>query len=494
MVLTDFIELLLARNGSELLLTPDKPPSLRLPDGLHFTSEEPLEESLIEKLASEALDSERRADFERTGSLTIGYRPPGFRQRFRLSFFRRLGRMALVIRTLESGARSLGELNLPPTVARLTDFERGLVVVSGSSSSGRSNTLAALVHQVNSRLPVHLVTLEDPVEFLHEELMATISQREVGTDVSDWAEALRSAPMSSPDVIVVDEVRDQDAMMGVLRWALSGRLVICTVEGADVVDTINNMLSLCPASGRTQRAAELGLCLKGILCQKLVPAADQRGWIPATELLIPDYSISGLIREQRIDEVGEFLRGCNEPGMFSFNQSLAALFRNGLIRRDIALAYCGNELEFRSAIGETRASEPRRNWDLMTLLQLAVEHNASDLHLSEGRPPILRIGGELEKLNMPRLRSRDIRAMLYSVLTGAQRAGFEKDRELDLSLAIDRGHRFRVNAFYQKGCVAAAFRTIPSRIPESAELGIPDALIRLAQKPHGLILVVGPTG
>ncbi len=478
-----------------MLLASGRPLALRRNSELESpATAEKLSEEEVWAVIRDVLDEKALERLQQQGSVTVRRALENGSGRLRLSAFLRLGRPALVIRSLESGGKTMPELRLPSTVARLADFERGLVIVAGASGSGRSTTLAALVHQINRTRSVHLVTCEEPVEFVHTDLRATISQREVGSDVEDWSEAVNSALLTSPDVLVVDEVTDEQTFVAVLRWALAGKLVFCTVEGRDVAGSLRRLLKLVADDTAAQWAAELGLCLQGIVCQKLVPSADDRGKIPATELLIPDTSISQLIRELRLEELVEYIRGCNEAGMFSFNQSLAALFKNGLIRRDVALAYCGNEIEFRAAIGESRAPEPRRNWDLMALLNLAVEHDASDLHMSEGRPPIMRIGGGLEKLKMPRLRSRDIRSMLYSVLTGRQRADFERDKELDLSLAIDEGTRFRVNAFYQKGNVACAFRTIPSRIPDANSLGIPEALIRVATKPHGLVLVVGPTG
>lgn len=492
MQLESLLERLVAEKASELLLAVGQDPRFFGPNGSSSPLSEPTSRADIDALMAAYLSTEQLATYDAQGSFLVTYR--GEWGSFQLGFFRRLGQPSLQIRPLPQKSPALAELSLPPSVARLAEFSGGMVLLAGHSGSGRSTTLAALVDTVNRSRAVRISILEETIQVVHAPAQAYLSQTEVGTDVPDFAAGLRAVRLEKPEVVVLDEIRDAAVAEAALSWALGGRLVLGVLQADDVVKCLERFLALFSVGLRSQKAIELALCLKAVFCQRLVAKKEGEGRVPAAELMFLGGEVAELLRDSRLEDIGDLLRGANHAEMFSFNQSLAALVRGNHVDRQMGLALATNQDEFLNALGEKRHIERPVRWNLMSLLRLTIENGASDLHLSAGRPPILRIGGELEKLSMPRLTSRDIRNMLFGCISPKQRGDFEREKELDCSLEVDGGTRFRLNAFYQKGCVAIAFRTIPSRIPSAQELGIPEALLRLAKRPHGLILTVGPTG
>ena len=453
---------------------------------------ESIDEEAFEALVSAALGPGQSDTLNRDGSVSVTRREKS--GKYRITIFRRLGRLQMTVRPLPSRAQTLSELNLPSTVSRLIEFPDGLVLTGGLPDSGRTTTISALVDELNQTRRVRIATLEDQIQVIHEPMAAQLSQTEIGNDVPDAAAGLRALGLEAPSVIVIDSVHSSEVAHAALNWALGGKLVLAVVQGRNGVDLIKRFADFFPPDQRRQMFAELGLALRAVFWQRLVSGKEPGQRYPAAEFLTVTKEVVEWLRLERFEEIQDFLRGANQPDMFSLDQSLASLVRNHLIEVELARALARDENDFRQGLGEARDLRSNVRWDLNSLLRITYESGASDLHLSADRPPIIRVGGELEKLSMPRLTSRNIRNLLYSCITSQQRAVYERDKELDCSVEIDGGIRFRLNAFYQKGCAAIAFRTIPSRIPSSEELGIPEALIRVAKRPHGLILTVGPTG
>ncbi len=403
---------------------------------------------------------------------------------------------------MPSGALDLDELGLPEAVGALAELPRGLVLVTGATGSGKTTTLAALVHRINSTRQVHIVTVEDPIEYVHDDLQARISQREVGADTLSYEVALRHVVRQSPDVIVVGELRDRDSVGVAVSAALTGHLVLATFHTADVVQTLQRALSYFPDHQRAQAAVDLSLCLEGIISQRLVPDREGHGRVLAAEVLTVSPAVAKLMREQRVDEVGDILRGSRDEGMQTFTASLLGLLRAGKITHDVGLAYATNPDEFAlfakgMATGADTFDQgrgPSSGLDMRDLLRTAIDRQASDLHLTVGRPPIVRVSGSLENIGDASLSDGDMRMLLHSIMTGRQRSIYDIEREVDFSLAVEDGRRYRVNAYYQKGHMAAALRAIPSEPPSAEALGLPESVLKLGSKPHGLMLVVGPTG
>jgi pilus retraction protein PilT len=459
-------------------------------------------ESEMDAFLEELLPPERQARFEESGDLDVGYSLADGR-RFRFNLSRQRGVRCLVARALPSGELSLEELGLPASMAALADLPRGLLLVTGATGSGKSTTLAALVHRINTTRSAHIITIEDPIEFVHRDAKGRVSQREVGPDTASFSEALRHVVRQSPDVILIGEMRDMETMAIALSAALTGHLVLSTLHTIDAPQTLQRILSYFPEHMRAQAAMDLSLCLQGVVSQRLIPRADGKGRAVAAEVLTMSPGAARLVREQRVDEMIDLMRAADDPGVITFNRALLELFRKGQIAYETGRAYATNPDEFAlSAQGmETGVAAfrglgggPGIGLDMKALLRLVLERGASDLHLTVGRPPILRVLGALEPLPMSPLSAGDMRLLLHSILNVRQRSTYELERELDFALQLEDGRRFRVNAYFQKGQMATAMRAIPSEVPRAEELRLPPVLLDLGQRPQGLLLVVGPTG
>jgi twitching motility protein PilT len=495
---------MVAAGASDLFLAEGRPPAWRV-DGMVTVTlhPPPPREHLEELLASVARPAQREA-FERNGDLDVGRAIPGL-GRFRFHFHVQRGALGAVVRAVPSGQLSFEALGLPPGVQALADTPRGLVLVTGSTGSGKSTTVAAMIHHVNSTCSKHIVTLEDPIEFVHEDMLSLVTQREIGSDTPDFGAGLRNVLREAPDVILVGEMRDAETMNIALSAALTGHLVISTLHTTDARQTLQRILGYFPEHMREQVCMDLSLCLEGVVAQRLVPRAGDAGRVPAVEILLGTPAVRRLLREQRVDEIADVM--VQGHGMETFNGALVRLFQAGLITHETGAAYAANPDEFHLATrGIERGSAviaagidelpvDAGGLDMQTLLSAALRLGASDLHLIAGSPPLFRIHGKLgAREGTAKLTPGGVRRLLFSVFDHAQRERFDLEHELDFALSIKGGHRFRVNAHTQRGTAAAAIRLIPSAIPDIDALGLPPVVRELAGKEQGLVLVTGPTG
>jgi len=504
-LLEDLLGNMEAWRASDLFLTEGKPPAVRVHGKIRqvkypTTTGEDMASLLAEVVLPEAL-----RQFGETGDADVGFSMADGR-RFRLNLSRERGALTVVARAIPSGALSFDDLGLPPRLASLAERPRGLILVTGATGAGKSTTLAAMVHHVNANRAAHVVTIEDPIEYVHRDLRARVSQREVGADTLSFSEALRRVVRQSPDVVVIGELRDADSMQVAISAALTGHLVMASLHTIDAAQTLQRMMSYFAEHLRAQVAMDLSMCLQGIVSQRLLPRADGKGRVAAVEMLTVTPPVQRLLRERRIEELGDLMRGVSDPGILTFNQALLELFQSGRITREVGRAYASNPDEFILATQGmstsvasfqdrgNRARSALLGLDMKGLLALVKEEGASDLHLTVGRPPILRVSGGLKPLPTRALSHADLRILLFSILSARQRSTYELEQELDFALALDGGDRFRVNAYFQKGNMAAALRAIPNQIPDAESLQLPEYLLKLGNRPHGLLLVVGPTG
>jgi twitching motility protein PilT len=488
--------------ASDLFLTENKRPAARIHGHLRTLEVPATTRQELDALFSQLLTAGARERFELQGDLDVGATLPDGR-RLRLSLLRQQGAIGVVARAVPPGAIEVAALGLPAAVAGFMDHPLGLVLVTGATGSGKSTTLAALVHHVNRTRPAHVVTIEDPIEFVHRDIQARVTQREIGGDSASFHVALRQVVRQSPDVILVGEMRDAETMSVAISAALTGHLVLASIHAIDATQTLQRILAYFPDSVRTQAGLDLSLCLVGIVSQRLLPSAQGGSRVLAAEVLANTPSVARLLREQRVDELQDLMRGSQDPLVHPFNQDLLRLHREGAITYEVGLGAASNPDEFAllargMAAGSTAfragADQTDHGLDLKALLAAADGLGASDLHLTAGRPPIVRIAGALKPLDDTPLSEADMRTLLYSVMTARQRAVYELEREVDFALALADGKRFRVNAYYQKGQMAAALRAIASETPRAHTLGIPEAVLRMSDRPQGLLLVVGPTG
>lgn len=266
--------------------------------------------------------------------------PNGERQR--VNVFRQQKKLAATIRLLNNHIPTLEELNLPPVLKKLADEPRGLILVTGPTGSGKSTTLAAMIDYINSNRADHIITVEDPIEYVYEQKRSLIHQRETGRDVESFAAALRSALREDPDIILVGEMRDFETISAALTAAETGHLVLSTLHTTGAAQTIDRIIDACPASSQSQVRTQLAGVLKGIITQCLIPRM-QGGRTAATEILLGTDAAMNLVRENKCHQLGSVMQSGRALGMHSLNSDLARLVQGGVIERDLAYQYSNDK-------------------------------------------------------------------------------------------------------------------------------------------------------
>ena len=503
-VVVGLLEAVPGMQASDIFLSEGKPPSARIHGSVRKLKHDALEKNDLDSFFKLIMTEEQRSEFLRHGDLDIGYSLPNG-QRFRINVARQQGLLSMVARILPKGDVDMQSLDLPEKeLQTLAMQQRGIVLVTGATGSGKSTTLASMIHHINKNRRAHIVTVEDPIEFTFSDHRSRISQREVGTDTSSFNEALRRVVRQSPDVIMIGEMRDRESIDVAMSAALTGHLVLSTVHTIDASQTLQRIMSFYPEEQHAQVAIDLSLSLQGIVSQRLIPRIDGSGRVPAIELLRNTPAVAQLLREQRYGDLEDLMRGSRTSQIQTFNGALLNLVNQNLISQDTAKAYSTNPDELQLLLqgmstgsmshaneeGKTKEDAP----DIRKLLRATLDNNGSDLHLTVGRPPIIRTVGEIKPISTRPLSASDMRILLNSVMNARQRSIYELEREVDFSLALGDGRRFRVNAYFQRGHMAAALRAIPSEIPDPDQMRILPSILQLVDKPHGLLMVVGPTG
>jgi twitching motility protein PilT len=291
-------------------------------------------ESSMAQLAGELLDSFRIGKIKDSGGADIGYGIKGMR--FRVHFFKSLGNLALVARHLPDHFASLAELCLPASLKDLAYLPSGLVLITGVTGSGKSTTLATLIHEINAHMARHILTIEDPVEFVHPPLKSLISHRELGTDTPDFALAVRAAMREDPDVILVGELRDTETMRAALTAAETGHLVFSTLHTADAVGAAERFIGAFPGEEQELARHRLSFVMKAVVAQQLLPRADRPGRVPAVEILRGTPAVMNLIASGRTSQLYSTMESGASLGMQTYDQSLAQLARDRLVAVDLA--------------------------------------------------------------------------------------------------------------------------------------------------------------
>ncbi|MBR2364354.1 MAG: PilT/PilU family type 4a pilus ATPase, partial [Lentisphaeria bacterium] len=400
--------------------------------------------------------------------------------RFRINFFTTLSGPALAVRPIRRGGNIFFEdLHLPaPFLKNLCNCKRGLILITGSTGSGKSTTLAAMINHINRNSYRHVLTLEDPVEYLFEDELCRISQREISKREM-FADALRSALRENPDVIVVGEMRDVETMQTAMTAAMTGHLVLATVHTSDTVKAVERIVSMFPEAMRQQASEDIGQCLNAVIAQRLIPAKKDSAMYPVLELLPATPTVKKMIGERDFGGLEETLKRQTASGMQNFNKAVFQLYKDNLITLSNALDCVDNPDEFKLLLKgmETGVdtfktyygsnADDRNSVDMKTLLKYAHSFHASDLHLTAGTRPTLRINGALRPLDLPSLTPVDIQQLLFSIITRRQRLELEEKKELDLALSIKleenaQSVRYRVNGYFQRGSLGIAARVVNS--------------------------------
>jgi twitching motility protein PilT len=349
--LSELLHRLSELGGSDLHVTTGTPPLARVHGEIRpLEGYRPLNSSETKQLAYSVLTDAQKHRFEENLELDFSFGVKGL-SRFRANIFNQRGAVGAVFRAIPYEIKSFEELGLPAVVQELCKKPRGLVLVTGPTGSGKSTTLAAVIDKINRERHEHILTIEDPIEFLHNHKNCIVNQREVNADTKGFAQALRTALRQDPDVVLVGEMRDLETIESALRIAETGHLTFATLHTNSAVSTINRIIDVFPSMQQAQVRAQLSLTLEGILCQSLLPKADGRGRALAMEILVPNSAIRNLIREDKVHQIYSMMQtGQDLHGMQTFNQSLATLFHKRMISRETAMQRTSNINELRDLI------------------------------------------------------------------------------------------------------------------------------------------------
>ncbi len=359
----DLLRTATGHGASDLHLKVGAFPMMRIGGELHPVGDAPRmkpEDTL--DMAFAMMTSRQKQRFKDVSEVDIGYGLNGV-GRFRANIFQQRGTVSVVLRVIPDGTRSTSELGLPPVIDKIAAERRGLILVTGSTGSGKSTTLAAMIDRINTTRSGHIVTIEDPIEFLHRDKQAFVTQREVDVDTRSFAEALRGALRQDPDVILVGEMRDSETIETALTAAETGHLVLSTLHTLDATETITRIVSSFPAHQQKSVRLQLAGILKGVISMRLVRAAKGADRVPAIEVLVS----TGLIRDYIVNEEKTYLireaiaAGTSQYGMQTFDQSLFHLFQSGLISVEEALHNASNADEFRMRCSGILSSEQAIN-------------------------------------------------------------------------------------------------------------------------------------
>jgi twitching motility protein PilT len=348
MELPDLLKVAVARRASDLHLKVGSPPVLRIDNRLVPLNEMPrLTQDIVVTMAASVMNAKQRERFKDQNGADLAYSVPAL-GRFRVNVFQQRGMVGIVLRVIPLKIQTITELNLPPVLEKLALEPRGMILVTGTTGSGKSSTLAAMIDHINTLRSGHILTIEDPIEFLHRDKKCLVNQREVGVDALSFSEALRSALRQDPDIILVGEMRDYETISTAILAAETGHLVMSTLHTLDATETINRIISVFPPYQQKQIRLQLAAVLRGVISQRLIPRADGKGRVPAVEVLVT----TATVRESIVDaDKTRTLRdviaaGVSQYGMQTFDQSLMGLYTRGLITYEEALHWCSNPEDF----------------------------------------------------------------------------------------------------------------------------------------------------
>ena len=347
----NFLELVVKRGATDLHISADSPPLMRIDGQLTALPFPALTANETKNLCYSLLTDSQRHRFEEESELDFSFGIRGL-SRFRGNLFVQKGNIGGAFRTIPHEVRSLADLGLPPVVAELTKLPRGLVLVTGPTGSGKSTTLASMIDKINRERHEHIVTIEDPIEFVHQHRGCLVNQREVLADTHAFGDALRHVLRQDPDVVLIGEMRDLETVGSALTVAETGHLVLSSLHTNSAVQTINRIIDIFPSNQQPQVRAQLSLILQGVVSQQLLPRMEGRGRVLAVEVMIPNAAIRNLIREEKIHQIYSQLQvGQIKFGMQTMSQSLVELHQRRLISYEEALGHATEPEELQNMLG-----------------------------------------------------------------------------------------------------------------------------------------------
>ncbi len=345
----ELLRLLVSQQGSDLHLKAGQPPVFRVHGQLVRSALPLLSEADTKTLLYEIMNEERRQRFERTNQLDMSYSIPGV-SRFRVNVFRQKGAVGAVLRVIPLTIRTIDELGLPQAMKKVCMLPRGFILVTGPTGSGKSTSLAAMIDLINEHRSCHIITIEDPIEFLHRDKRACINQREVGIDTHSFANSLKHVMRQNPDIILVGEMRDLETISLAITAAETGHLVMATLHTADAAQTVDRIIDVFPPGQQQQVRLQLSTTLQAIFSQTLLPLADGTGRIVAYEVLLCTPAIRAMIREGKTHQLYSAIQSGAKYGMITLDACLKELCNKGLVTIEEAMAKSSNPVEFEKMV------------------------------------------------------------------------------------------------------------------------------------------------
>ncbi len=371
----DLLRTMLSKDGSDLFITVGAPPSMKVDGKMTPITNQPLSPSHTQVLVRSIMNDKQAAEYEESLECNFAISLPGV-ARFRVNAFTQRGSSGMVLRVINSEIPTFDELNLPPVLKDVTMTKRGLVIFVGGTGSGKSTSLAAMVGYRNDNSYGHIVTIEDPIEYVHQHKNCVITQREVGVDTESYEIALKNTLRQAPDVILLGEIRDRETMDYAIAFAETGHLCLSTLHANSTNQAMDRIINFFPEERRTQLLMDLSLNLKGVVSQRLIPRADGKGRVPAVEVLINTPLMSDLIFKGEVHEMKELMKKSTEHGMKTFDQALFDLYETGLITLEDALRNADSINDLRLRV---KLESKREKKDLMEGMDdLAMEATADD--------------------------------------------------------------------------------------------------------------------
>ncbi|MGD9983131.1 MAG: PilT/PilU family type 4a pilus ATPase [Porticoccaceae bacterium] len=335
MELQHYLKIIVEQDGSDLYFSTGAPPSMKVQGKLTAITAEPLAPGVVQALADTLMDAEQKAEFERRPEMNLAISESGI-GRFRVNIFKQRGQVAMVIRTIKTEIPDYRSLGLPETLPKLVMQKRGLVLFVGGTGSGKSTSLASLIDFRNSNSAGHIITIEDPIEFVHRHKRSIVNQREVGIDTDSYEDALQNTLRQAPDVILIGEIRSRETMEHALAFAETGHLCLSTLHANNANQALDRIINFFPEDRHKQLFLDLSLNLRGIVSQRLIPTVDGKR-AAAIEILLGTPRVCDLIKNGKVDEIKEIMMKSETQGMRTFDSALYQLYQEGKISLQEAL-------------------------------------------------------------------------------------------------------------------------------------------------------------
>src|SRR5213075_2199120 len=354
--INDLLKLMVSRNGSDLFITGDFPPAIKVDGKVTKVSPQPLTAAHTQALARSIMNDKQASEFERTKECNFAISPPGV-GRFRVNAFVQQGKVGMVLRVIPQVLPTIDGLGVPQVLKEVVMTKRGLVVLVGATGSGKSTTLASMIDWRNEQSYGHIITIEDPVEFVHPHKNCVVTQREVGLDTDSWEAALKNTLRQAPDVILMGEIRDRETMEHAIAFAETGHLCMATLHANSANQALDRIINFFPEERRAQLLMDLSLNLRSLVSQRLIPTEDGKGRVAAVEILLNTPLISELIFKGEVTEIKEIMKRSRELGMQTFDQSLFDLYESQTVTYEDALrnADSVNDLRLQIKLHSQRA-------------------------------------------------------------------------------------------------------------------------------------------